>query len=85
MHSHMGVDSWPGLEATDDTNEMTSTPAMPYLRALDGFNPHDSAISIINSVLFSPSSWLISSRQGGVTTSLVLPGSGNLMGGEAYA
>lgn len=69
MHSHAGTDSWPGLSATDDTNEMTSTPVTPYLRAIDGFNPHDPAIQIINA--------------GGVTSSLILPGSGNLIGGEA--
>ncbi len=50
MHSHMGVDSWPGLEATDDTNEMTSSPTVPFLRSIDGFNPHDPGISIINTV-----------------------------------
>ncbi|KAJ9087957.1 hypothetical protein DSO57_1027897 [Entomophthora muscae] len=69
MHSHIGVDSWPELEGSDDTNEMTR-PAFPQLRTLDGFNPKDKAIA-----------W---ARSGGVTTSLVLPGSGNLMGGEAF-
>jgi imidazolonepropionase-like amidohydrolase len=71
MHSHMGVDSWPGTEGHADTNEMTETPVHPELKSLDGFDPWDLAIEIINS--------------GGVTTSLVLPGSGNMMGGEAFA
>jgi hypothetical protein len=44
---------------------------MPQLKSIDGFNLWDSAIQIINS--------------GGVTTSLILPGSSDLMGGEAYA
>lgn len=70
MHSHMGVDSWPGLAATQDTNEMTQ-PLTPFVRSLEAFNPSDKAIRIVNS--------------GGVTTALVLPGSGNLMGGEAFA
>ncbi|KAI8644266.1 hypothetical protein BD408DRAFT_413586 [Parasitella parasitica] len=70
MHSHMGVDSWPELDATDDTNEMTQ-PLTPFVRTLDAFNPSDKAIRIVSS--------------GGVTTALVLPGSGNLMGGEAFA
>ncbi|CAG8526980.1 2810_t:CDS:10 [Acaulospora morrowiae] len=70
MHSHLGVDSWPFLAATSDTNEMTN-PLTPYVRAQDGLNPSDPAIRIIAS--------------GGVTTSLVLPGSGNVMGGEGYA
>lgn len=46
-------------------------PTFPQLKSLDAFNPHDPAIKLILS--------------GGVTTSLVLPGSGNLMGGEAFA
>lgn len=66
----MGVDSWPGLAATQDTNEMTQ-PLTPFVRSLEAFNPSDKAIRIVNS--------------GGVTTALVLPGSGNLMGGEAFA
>ncbi|KAG0743071.1 hypothetical protein G6F62_006497 [Rhizopus arrhizus] len=70
MHSHLGVDSWPELHGTDDTNEETS-PLTPFVRSIDAFNPSDNAIRIVSS--------------GGVTTSLVLPGSGNLMGGEAYA
>ncbi|CAO3654957.1 unnamed protein product [Mucor fragilis] len=70
MHSHMGVDSWPELDATQDTNEMTQ-PLTPFVRTLDAFNPSDKAIRIVSS--------------GGVTTALVLPGSGNLMGGEAFA
>ncbi|KAJ3170824.1 hypothetical protein HDU87_008709 [Geranomyces variabilis] len=70
QHSHAGVDSWPALWASDDTNEMTESPTMPQLRALDGFDPSDPAIAAINS--------------GGVTSFLGLPGSGNLMGGEGY-
>ncbi|KAI9472362.1 MAG: hypothetical protein EXX96DRAFT_583784 [Benjaminiella poitrasii] len=70
MHSHLGVDSWPELDGTDDTNEMTQ-PLTPFVRTLDAFNPSDKAVRIVAS--------------GGVTTTLVLPGSGNLMGGEAFA
>ncbi|KAF9190539.1 hypothetical protein BGZ51_008477 [Haplosporangium sp. Z 767] len=69
MHSHLGVSSWPGLDGIDDTNEMTQ-PITPFVRSIDGFNPSDVARE-----------WVIS---GGVTTSLILPGSGNIMGGEAY-
>ncbi|KAF9920078.1 hypothetical protein FBU30_010136 [Linnemannia zychae] len=69
MHSHFGVDSWPALDATSDTNEI-SEPLTPFIRSIDGFNPSDPARE-----------WILS---GGVTTSLVLPGSGNIMGGEAY-
>lgn len=67
--SHLGVDSWPALDGTDDTNEMTQ-PLTPFVRSLDGFNPSDPARE-----------WVLS---GGVTSTLILPGSGNIMGGEAY-
>ena len=70
MHSHAGVDSLPELEGNDDTNEMSSD-ITPYVRAIDGLQPTDHQIQVIKS--------------GGVTTSLVLPGSGNNMGGEAFA
>ncbi|KAF9429712.1 hypothetical protein BGZ94_009739 [Podila epigama] len=69
MHSHLGVDSWPALSGTDDTNEMTQ-PITPFVRSIDGFNPSDPARE-----------WVLS---GGVTSTLILPGSGNIMGGEAY-
>ena len=71
MHSHAGLDSWPGLNGNSDTNEDSPTRVPNQLRSLDAFNPWDDAIKIINS--------------GGVTTSLILPGSRNAMGGEAYA
>ncbi|KAK4225198.1 hypothetical protein QBC38DRAFT_269058 [Podospora fimiseda] len=69
MHSHAGVDSLPELEGNDDTNEMSSN-ITPYVRSIDGLQPGDHQIQVIKS--------------GGVTTSLVLPGSGNNIGGEAY-
>ena len=71
MHSHSGLDTWPYTDGSSDTNEMAETPLHPELRSIDGFDPSDLSISIINS--------------GGVTTSLILPGSGNMMGGEAFA
>ncbi|KAI8807575.1 hypothetical protein BJ742DRAFT_812108 [Cladochytrium replicatum] len=69
QHSHMGVGTWPAFEASEDGNEMTD-PLTPMVRSLDGIHVDDKGIKIINA--------------GGVTTSLVLPGSGNMMGGEAY-
>lgn len=65
----MGLDSWPSLIGNDDVNEMTA-PDHSQLRIIDAFNPQDPAIQLI--------------MTGGVTTSLVLPGSGNVMGGEAH-
>ncbi|KAI8989306.1 hypothetical protein BDB01DRAFT_718349 [Pilobolus umbonatus] len=70
MHSHLGLYSWPSFNAKDDVNEETQ-PLTPFLRSLDAFDPSDNGIRIVSS--------------GGVTTALVLPGSGNLMGGEGYA
>ncbi|KAF9905888.1 hypothetical protein EC991_001213 [Linnemannia zychae] len=70
MHSHLGVFSWPILDATNDFNEMTE-PLVPFVRSIDGFNPSDVARERAVS--------------GGITSILVLPGSSNLMGGEAYA
>ncbi|KAL0074749.1 hypothetical protein J3Q64DRAFT_1202866 [Phycomyces blakesleeanus] len=68
MHSHMAGSSFPGLRASDDINEMTH-PTTPYVRVIDAISPSDPGLKIVAS--------------GGVTTSLILPGSGNLMGGEA--
>lgn len=69
MHSHAGMLSLPLLTATSDVNE-ASSPITPYVRSIDGFQIHDPQIQVIKS--------------GGVTTSLILPGSSNNMGGEAY-
>ncbi|CAG8803355.1 9629_t:CDS:10 [Gigaspora margarita] len=69
MHSHAAISSWPYLSSTQNSNEGTN-PITPYVRAQDAINPSDPAIRIIAS--------------GGVTTSLVLPGSLNLMGGEGF-
>jgi hypothetical protein len=43
---------------------------MPYLRSLDGFNTHDAAFAL--------------SRSGGVATALILPGSADNIGGQAF-
>ncbi|KAI9331590.1 hypothetical protein BDR26DRAFT_870060, partial [Obelidium mucronatum] len=71
MHSHVGTQSVPGFDAEQDTNESQGGPLMPQLQIIDAFNPLDPAIATILS--------------GGVTTSLVIPGSGPLMGGEGIA
>ncbi|GAA5934442.1 hypothetical protein JCM3775_000359 [Rhodotorula graminis] len=69
MHSHVGVDSLPGLSGADDTNSVQGA-VLPHLRSLDGINGHDLAFRRIVS--------------GGVTSSLVLPGSANNVGGQAF-
>ncbi len=68
MHSHLGVYAAPHARAHADGNEMSS-PLTPMVRAVDAFDPEDRAIA--------------RALAGGVTTSLILPGSGNIMGGEA--
>ncbi|KAF7731838.1 hypothetical protein EC973_007669 [Apophysomyces ossiformis] len=70
MHSHLGLYAFPILLGNHDVNEETN-PLTPYVRSLDAFNPSDMMVRVV--------------AAGGVTTALVLPGSGNLMGGEAYA
>ena len=65
MHSHLGVDSVPELDGSDDTNSVKGI-AQPWLRSLDGLNSHDEAYRL--------------SISGGVTTANVLPGSANAIG-----
>ncbi len=69
MHSHLGVYAAPSAKAHQDGNEMTS-PITPAVRALDAFDPEDPAIA--------------RTVAGGVTTALILPGSGNVVGGQAF-
>jgi hypothetical protein len=69
MHSHTGVYPLPGLNGGSDGNELSSD-ITPFVRSLDALDPMDPQLQVIKS--------------GGVTTSLILPGSGNNMGGEAY-
>jgi len=67
-HSHIGVYSWPEVDANSDGNEMTD-PVQAGVRALDAVNVDDPAIG--------------RALAGGVTTIQILPGSGNVIGGEA--
>lgn len=70
MHSHHFLIPYPQLSSTRDVNEKNLGPITPFVRAIDGMKPYDPAIKIIAS--------------GGVTSSLILPGSSNIIGGEAY-
>ncbi|KAI0635342.1 carbohydrate esterase family 9 protein [Trametes polyzona] len=67
LHSHLGVYNSPTLSGAFDVNSRKG-PVLPWLRALDGLNTHDDAYKL--------------SIAGGVTTSLVLPGSANAIGGQ---
>lgn len=69
MHSHLGVDAAPELLGSEDTNSIAGV-AQPWLRSIDGLNTHDDAYRL--------------SISGGVTTALILPGSANAIGGQAY-
>lgn len=69
MHSHAGADSYPALWGNQDVNDATD-PLTPYFRVLDSFDPEDMGLQMI--------------LEGGVTTSQILPGSANIMGGEAF-
>jgi imidazolonepropionase-like amidohydrolase len=66
-HSHLGVYSRPAVAANSDGNEMTG-PVQSVVRALDALNPFDPGIRMANA--------------GGLTTANVMPGSGNVIGGQ---
>lgn len=68
LHSHMGVYPWPGGGGSSDGNEAVE-PFTPRVYARDSFDPEDPAIA--------------RARAGGITTIQVLPGSANLIGGQA--
>lgn len=66
-HSHLGVYSRPTVSANSDGNEMTG-PVQSIVRALDAINPFDPGIRM--------------ALAGGVTTTNIMPGSGNVIGGQ---
>ncbi len=66
-HSHIGLFGRPGVGANSDGNE-SSGPVQPGVRALDSINPDDPGIRM--------------AVAGGVTTANIMPGSGNVIGGQ---
>jgi imidazolonepropionase-like amidohydrolase len=66
-HSHIGIGSRPSVPANEDVNEGTG-PIQPGLRALDAIYPADPGIRM--------------ALAGGVTTANIMPGSGNVIGGQ---
>ncbi|RMG67317.1 MAG: amidohydrolase, partial [Calditrichaeota bacterium] len=66
-HSHIGIYPSPMVPAHADGNEMTG-PVQSALRALDAVWPDDPRIRM--------------ARAGGITTANIMPGSGNVMGGQ---
>ncbi|TFK48234.1 composite domain of metallo-dependent hydrolase [Heliocybe sulcata] len=69
LHSHLAVEPQPALSGASDGNSFHG-PVLPWLRSIDGLNTHDDAYRL--------------SVSGGVTTSLILPGSANAIGGQAF-
>jgi len=65
IHSHIGIESSPTLNGASDGNSLKGI-VQPWLRSLDGLNTHDNSYPL--------------SVAGGVTTSLVLPGSADAIG-----
>jgi imidazolonepropionase-like amidohydrolase len=66
-HSHVGIYPRPPVPGTADGNEMTG-PVQPLLRAVDAIWPADPGIRM--------------AQAGGITTANIMPGSGNVMGGQ---
>jgi imidazolonepropionase-like amidohydrolase len=66
-HSHIGIYPRPSVPAHGDGNEM-SGPVQSGLRALDAIYPADSGIRM--------------AVAGGITTANIMPGSGNVIGGQ---
>jgi imidazolonepropionase-like amidohydrolase len=66
-HSHIGIFGRPGVSANADGNE-GSGPVQSSLRAIDAINPQDASIR--------------TALAGGITTANVMPGSGNVIGGQ---
>ncbi len=66
-HSHIGIWPRPQVPANADGNE-ASGPVQSGLRALDAINPDDPGIQM--------------ALAGGVTTANIMPGSGNVIGGQ---
>ncbi|KAH7885714.1 hypothetical protein F5I97DRAFT_1874828 [Phlebopus sp. FC_14] len=70
VHSHHGVEATPALNGANDGNSINGL-TLPWLRSLDALNTHDDGYA--------------HSIAGGVTTSLILPGSADAIGGQAFA
>ncbi|KAJ7454819.1 hypothetical protein FB451DRAFT_1517602, partial [Mycena latifolia] len=69
MHSHLAVGPSPELNGASDGNSLKGL-VLPWLRSLDAMNTHDEGFKL--------------AVAGGVTTSLILPGSADAMGGQGF-
>jgi imidazolonepropionase-like amidohydrolase len=66
-HSHIGIYARPSVPANADGNE-TSGPVQPGIRAIDAIYPDDPGIRMATA--------------GGITVANIMPGSGNVIGGQ---
>ncbi|KAJ6577348.1 carbohydrate esterase family 9 protein [Mycena capillaripes] len=69
MHSHLAVEASPALAGASDGNSFKGL-VLPWLRAVDSMNTHDDGFVL--------------AVAGGITTSLILPGSADAMGGQGF-
>ncbi|PWN52606.1 hypothetical protein IE53DRAFT_311777 [Violaceomyces palustris] len=69
MHVHLSDQPVPDLDGSVDNNSIGNN-INPYLRSIDSFNQHDPSFK--------------RALSGGITSTLVLPGSANSLGGQAY-
>lgn len=68
IDAHSHIGMWTLNDNGNDANECVK-PLTPALRAIDGLNPHDEAF--------------IDAYSSGITTVMICPGSGNVIGGQA--
>ncbi|KAI0658489.1 composite domain of metallo-dependent hydrolase [Cubamyces menziesii] len=69
LNTHIGLISAPAMAGALDYSS-SHGPILPWLRTIDGFNTHDDAFAL--------------AVAGGVTTVQVVPGSENVIGGQAF-
>jgi imidazolonepropionase-like amidohydrolase len=67
-HTHLGLEEEIYRVEGDDVNEITN-PVTPYLQAMDGINYFDLGF--------------IDALRGGITRAMIMPGSANILGGQA--
>ncbi|KZV79501.1 composite domain of metallo-dependent hydrolase [Exidia glandulosa HHB12029] len=71
LHSHVGVFSMPDSRGASGDFMSSDGPVVPWMRSIDGLNTHDASYEL--------------AVAGGLTGGLILPGSGNAIGGQAFA
>lgn len=70
-HSHIALMNEPSAGGPGGDFNENSSPVVPFVRAMDSFNPHDLSVS--------------ETRKAGFTTCCILPGSSNLVGGTGFS